>query len=138
MKVLISFVLCSFFALTTLAQNAGTANTAMTSSEFNQFLQTAHSRGLETLSSENSEDTFTAMFPNSNSYFSTSQVGRMMAAVNKDSGKLALARYLYGRVTDPSNYDRLADQFKSETYRREFVLWVHETDKQPYNTISQR
>jgi hypothetical protein len=139
MKALITFVLCSFLASYTIAQTASTSSTPMTTSQFNQFYQNAHSHGLESLSAENAEDTFTAMFPSTSSYFSTAQVKRLLSSIAKDSGKLAMARYLYGRVTDPHNFLQLAGLFRSETYRHEFTLWVNDPDKQPYadNTISQ-
>jgi hypothetical protein len=132
MKAILIFALCSFLALPGFAQTSGANKTPMTNSEFNRLLQGARDKGLESISSDYKDSQFTDMFA-SNSSFSTAQVRNLLSRVAKDSGKLALARFLYGRVTDPHNFAQLANLFKSETYRNEFVLWVNEPDKQPYH-----
>lgn len=126
MKVYLMLIF-SILTMSGIAQTTTTV-TSMSDADFKQFLQNISSEDLRTLTPESMEsikDRFTA----SRTYFSTDQVRKMLTAVEKDSGKLALARLLYDKVSDPGNFARLSDLFNSETYQREFVIWANKQDK---------
>jgi hypothetical protein len=139
MKTILILVLCSFLALPGIAQT----RTAMTNSEFNHLLQSARNKGLKSLTRENIGVSFSDMFASSSTYFSTAQLRRLLSEVDRDSGRLALARLLYSRATDPDHFGSLSDLFRDSTYKDEFNIWVnlpdkesYDPDKKPYNDNS--
>jgi hypothetical protein len=126
MKTLLTFLICSMFTVSGFAQTTDAiARKHMTNAEFRRFMQVARN-DLRPLDADNTQDSVLPV----NGYFTTAQARRMLAVVEKDSGKLALARLLYDRVSDPDNFDQLANVFSSGTYRNEFVAWVNKPDKE--------
>lgn len=129
MKAFLTFVLCSFFTLLCAAQTVETVQkTQMTNTEFNQFIHSIGTQNLKYLTSAAAEG-MSDRFTNTDNYFSTSQIRKLLSVIERDSGKWAVARLLYSRVTDPSNFVQLADLFNTSTYRDEFILWCNKSDK---------
>jgi hypothetical protein len=125
MKMLLTFLICTLLALSGFSQTTDIiAKKHMTNAEFKQFLQTARN-DLRPLDGDNTVESVLPV----NGYFTTAQAKMMLATVQKDSGKLALARLLYHRVTDPANFTQLAEVFTSATYKSEFNVWVSKSDK---------
>jgi hypothetical protein len=125
MKVFLTFVVACLLTLSASAQTLGLVSSApMTNSEFNGFLQSAKAQGLQSADRE----TVPEIFANTSNHFSTAQVRKLLSAIDKDSGRLAVARLLYNRVTDRANYAQLSNMFKLGNYRDEFNMWLKDPD----------
>lgn len=128
MKTFLIFVICSVFTLAAAAQTDATGKAQMTSTEFNRFLQNAKTREFQYYAREDVESMKDEIISTSN-YFSTAQVRRVLSSMEKDSGKFAMARLLYNKVTDPGNYAQLSDLFSLSNYKDEFLAWYKGSEK---------
>lgn len=128
MKAFLTFVLCTFCVLAGTAQIADTVTKVqMTNTEFNQFTKT-WAEDLKSLNAQTATDMRERLVTTA-SYFSTAQVKKLLSLIERDSGKLGLARLLYSRVTDKDNYIQLAGLLNLGNYRDEFMIWYNDPDK---------
>lgn len=128
MKTLLTFVICSCLTLSAASQTAPAARKQMTNTEFGRFLQDIRNYDVKYFTREDVESMKDEII-NSNSLFSTAQVRRLLSAMEKDSGKFAMARLLYAKVTDPDNFIHLSNLFTVDNYRDEFISWYHNAEK---------
>ncbi|MEJ6981534.1 DUF4476 domain-containing protein [Pedobacter sp. P351] len=109
----------SFVALTG-GQVQNTAKAQMSTTQFNQLLQSVKDKWSQSLKGEAIRDAFV----NSNNYFSTSQIRQLLTLVTSESDKLELAKLSFRGVTDPENFSTLADLFSISSNRTEFNNYV--------------
>ena len=127
MKAFLIIVFCSFIAFSGVGQITDTITvdkTSITDTEFNQLLQKVQNQDSETLKVETLKETFI-----NTTYFNTTQIKKLLSLIPRDSDKLALVRSAYYRVTDPDNFKQLVDLFNSDTYQREFSVWLNNPDE---------
>lgn len=109
----------SFVALTG-GQVQNTTKAQMSSTQFNQLLQSVKDKWSQSLKGEAIRDAFV----NTNNYFSTSQIRQLLTLITSESDRLELAKLSYRRVTDASNFSTLADLFSISSNRTEFNNYV--------------
>ena len=91
----------------------GYQGTAMSSTAFNQLVQTVKAKRYQ---SEKIGVLKTALTTQAN-YFTTSQVKQLLLLVSSESSRLELAKLSYSRVTDPNNFIAVYDVFNNEANR---------------------
>ena len=60
----------------------------------------------------------------SNNYFTVAQVRELLTQLNLETDRLSLVKLAFGRVTEPSAYNQLADLFYVQSNRNEFNNFV--------------
>jgi hypothetical protein len=64
-------------------------------------------------------------FANSNNYFTTAQVNRLIQLINSQSSRLSLAKASYRSITDPTNFSQIYSLLNSQAYRNELQTYVN-------------
>jgi hypothetical protein len=64
-------------------------------------------------------------FANSNNYFTTAQVSKLIQLINSQSSRLSLAKASYRSITDPTSFSQIYNLLNSQAYRNELQTYVN-------------
>ena len=64
-------------------------------------------------------------FANSNNYFTTAQVSKLIQLINSQSSRLSLAKASYRSITDPTSFSQIYNLLNSQAYRNELQAYVN-------------
>lgn len=92
----------------------------MTTDDFNQLLQSIRCKWSQALKGETESEAFN----NTDHYFTTSQIRQMLLLINTEGDRLDLAKLSFRSVTDSANYVQLADIFKVQSNKNDFIEFV--------------
>ncbi|HXH99939.1 MAG TPA: DUF4476 domain-containing protein [Sphingobacteriaceae bacterium] len=107
-----------------------TVKSQMTDSEYNRLMVTIRDKWSQSLKGEAIRDAFI----NTNNYFSTLQIRKLLMLITSESDRLDLVKLSYRGVTDPVNFTQLADVFISTENKTEFNNYVRLNGGQIENT----
>ena len=99
---------------------------------FDQLLQSVRSKYLQ--SSKVTE--VRNAFLNKANYFTTEQASQLLSLITSESNKLSLAKLVYPRVTDPSNFTQLYEVFASEDSKNEMNIFIRNNSNTNNTTTS--
>lgn len=99
--------------------SGGTA-TAMSETGFNNLLNSIRSKWSQTARIASIRSAFTS----TTNYFTTDQVGQLLSLVTSEASRLDLAKIVYPRVTDATNFSQLSELFSNQTYRDQLDLFI--------------
>ena len=91
----------------------------ISNNEFDRVLWAINKEGVETNKMRSAEQII-----NSN-YFTTAQLRQLLHMFNYESNKVQLAKLVYDRVVDQSNYYNLSDLFSFNSSKDELAHCMH-------------
>jgi hypothetical protein len=111
------------------AVSSGSYNAAMAMSEedFERLSRSVRSKLLQPSRVSSLRSTFNTP----TNFFTTDQIGQLIAYVNSEPTRLDLAKAAYARVIDSANYRTLYDLFRNESLRSELDFFLRNTTITP-------
>ncbi len=92
----------------------------MTTDAFDQLLQSVKGKWSQALKGETESEAFNSP----DNYFTTSQIRQLLLLINSESDRLDLAKLSVRSATDSANFVQLADLFKVQSYKNDFLAFV--------------
>jgi hypothetical protein len=112
------------FIQTSLPGNTGPVNgnatTAMSATAFNQLSGNVRNQWSQTSKASVIRTAFTS----TSNFFSTNQVGELLSQITAEANRLELAKLVYPRVIDKSEYRELTELFTTASIRTDFETFI--------------